>query len=267
VGAVEIAVDPRRLPGRVLAVCLVAEIALVVLDYHVSYGRLTEIGAIRRLFNATREDGLASWFSVTQTAFVAFTLWLVALTQRWRGADRWRVRGWLVLAAFFVWMAVDDGAKVHERVGTATRVLADRGSSVGLLLTVFPSYAWQVLFVPIFGALGLFMLVFLWRQLEDATGRALLVAGIGLLVLAVGMDFCEGLSRQHPWNPYQWLAGYPEVGAFTRARFQRPPYDALVHFSKSLEEFAEMLGNTLLWAAVLREWARTTAGLRIRFAG
>ena len=71
------------------------------------------------------------------------------------------------------------------------------------------------------------------RMIEEA-GRALVIAGIGLLVLAVGMDFCEGLDRKHPWNPYQWLAGYRDVGAFTRARFQRPPYDALVHFSKSI---------------------------------
>ena len=263
----EVSVDLRRLAGRVLAVCLAIEVALVVLDYHVNYGRLSEIGAIRRLFNTAREDGLLSWFSVTQTAFVALTLWIVTLTERTRGTDRWRVRGWLVLTAFFVWMAVDDGAKVHERVGTATQALAERGSAMGSVLAVFPSYAWQVVFLPVFAALGLFTLVFLWRELGDATGRALVFAGIGLLVVAVGMDFCEGLDRDHPLNPYVWLAGFPDVSAFTRARFHRSPYATLVHFSKSLEEFAEAFANTLLWTAVLRHWARTASGLRIRFEG
>ena len=263
----EVRVDLRRLAGRVLAVCLAIEVTLVALDYHVNYGRLSEIGAIRRLFNTAREDGLLSWFSVTQTAFVALTLWLVALTERWRGADRWRVRGWLVVTAVFVWMAMDDGAKVHERVGTATQVLAEHGSAMGSVLATFPSYAWQVVFLPFFAAAGLFTLVFLWRELGDATGRALVLAGIGLFVVAVGMDFCEGLDRNHPWNPYAWLAGFQGVSAFTRARFHRAPYATLVHFSKSLEEFAEALANTLLWTAVLRHWARTAPGLRIRFEG
>jgi len=264
---VEVSVDLRRLAGRVLAVGLAIEIALVTLDYLVNYGRLANLGAIRRLFNTTREDGLLSWFSITQTAFVALTLWIVALTERWRGADRWRVRGWLVVTALFVWMAVDDGAKVHERVGTATQALAERGSAMGSVLAVFPSYAWQVVFLPVFAAAGLFTLVFLWRELGDATGRALVLAWIGLLVVAVGMDFCEGLDRDHPLNPYEWLAGFHGVSTFMRARFRRAPYEALLHFSKSLEEFAEAFANTLLWTAVLRHWARTAPGLRIRFEG
>jgi hypothetical protein len=89
----EVTIDVAPLAARVFVGCVLAELTLVVLDYHVNYGRLAEIGAIRRLFNTAREDGLASFFGVTQTAFVALTAWLVARTTRLRGDGRWRTAG------------------------------------------------------------------------------------------------------------------------------------------------------------------------------
>jgi hypothetical protein len=260
----EVTIGLGSLARRVLIGCLAVELSLVALDYHVNYGRLVDVGAIQRLFNIAREDGLASWFGTTQTAFLAATLWLVALTVRARGGRRWQVAGWLVVAAFFAWMAVDDGAKVHERIGTAAREVAGRGSAMRSWLVAFPSYAWQVVFLPAFGALGLFTVGFLGREIEVWTGRLLVVAGIGLFVVAVGMDFCEGLPPKHAWNPYTWLAQFPAVVEWATARFHRPVYDVLVHFSKSIEEFLEMLGNTLIWTAVLRHWARITSGLTVQ---
>ena len=52
----------------IFVACVVSEIALFLLDWHVNYGRLLDYGPIRRLLNTTREDGLASWFGVTHAA-------------------------------------------------------------------------------------------------------------------------------------------------------------------------------------------------------
>jgi hypothetical protein len=262
----DVTVDLSGIARRVLIGCVAIEVALVVLDYHMNYGGLVDVGAIRRLFNIAREDGVASWFGSTQTMLLAVTVWLVARTVGARGGRAWEVSGWLVVAAFFAWMAIDDGAKVHERIGTTARALS-RGSALGGWLSAFPSYAWQVLFLPVFGALGLFTIGFLSLELDDWVGRALVIAGIGLFVVAVGMDFCEGLSRRHPYNPYEWLATFPAVVEFSTARFHRPAYDTMLHFSKSIEEFFEMLGNTLIWTAVLRHWARIANGLTVRVRG
>jgi hypothetical protein len=253
-------IDVGPLAARVFVGCVLVELALVALDYHVNYGRLAEIGAIRRLFNTAREDGLASFFGVTQTAFVALTAWLVARTTRLRGDGRRRTAGWLVLTGFFAYMAIDDGSKLHERVGTAVEHLSVRGG----LPSAFPSYAWQVVFLPFFAALGLFTLVFLWRELRDWTGRSCVLVGLGLFVVAVGMDFCEGLDPKHPWNPYAWIARRPGIEALAQARFQRPAFDTALHFSKSIEEFFEMLGTTFLWTAMLRHWSILVRGMRIR---
>ena len=55
-------------------------------------------------------------------------------------------------------MAVDDGAQLHERLGSTFKAMRE---DVGSSLDFFPSYPWQILFLPIFGTLGLFMLWFL----------------------------------------------------------------------------------------------------------
>ena len=64
---VELEVPVRRWVKILIGTCLAAEIAFVFLDYHVNFGRLTDIGPLRRLTNIAREDSLASWFGTTQT--------------------------------------------------------------------------------------------------------------------------------------------------------------------------------------------------------
>ena len=77
-------INGQRLPGRIFVFCLVIELSLVVLDAVVNYGELTELGPLKRLFNITREDGLATWFMVTQTFVAALVLWLIFLVHRSR---------------------------------------------------------------------------------------------------------------------------------------------------------------------------------------
>ena len=78
--SIDLSVDPTQVARRVFICCLLIEVGFVLLDYHVNYGRLTEVGAMRRLTNIAREDSLASWFGTTgttQTLLVALTAWVV----------------------------------------------------------------------------------------------------------------------------------------------------------------------------------------------
>ncbi|MCI0363415.1 MAG: hypothetical protein L0Y44_00440 [Phycisphaerales bacterium] len=267
---VKFTVRPRQLVRTLFIVCVSIEAALFFLDYQVNYGRLTEIDPIRRLFNTTREDGLASWMGVTQTALTALTLWLLyATVRKMRGASKWQHRGWLILALFVTYMAADDGATIHERMGSTFREVLERPTGGGAaadptILDKFPSYPWQVLFVPVFGALGVFMLVFLWRQMSDRTSRIMVLGTIGCFAFAVGLDFLEGLDPGHRWNVYRFLSDQ-FLSEFTQKRFGRSGYDTLLHFSKSLEEVVEMFGMTLLWLATLRHWMSLTDTMRLRF--
>ena len=194
-------VAPARIARWVFACCLILEIAFVLLDYHVNYGRLTEVGAIRRLTNIAREDGLASWFGTTQTLLVALTAWGILLLTRAGQAPVWRRGGWLIVAITFTYMAVDDGAQLHERLGTLSSALQDGSRSS--LLDLFPSYAWQVLFVPLFSLFGVMLAVFLWYELDGRAALLLVVSALACFAVAVGLDFIEGLN-----GPHVELAGF-----------------------------------------------------------
>ncbi len=129
---IETSLDAERLPYIVLGTCVLVAAVLFLLDYHVNYGRWTQIGALRRMFNTTREDSLASWFGVTQTLFVALTVW--ALYWFSQGASKWRRRGWLVLALFFT-----------TRLFTRGRFVDAAGKSVraaGMLWYYTPGTGW-----------------------------------------------------------------------------------------------------------------------------
>ena len=147
------------------------EIAIVMLDALVSELGWIPIGAARRLFNITREDGVANFFSSFQMLAVAAVLLLITLAVRSQnqGSGSRLVWGWGLITALFFYMGVDDATKLHERVGTIFSVLVtgpedqpDPGF-LGQLYDFFPSYSWQLVFGPIVVASGLFVVIFLLR--------------------------------------------------------------------------------------------------------
>lgn len=146
--------------------------------------------------------------------------------------------GWLVTALFFIYMAMDDGAQIHERVGTAFETIAKREDSgiFASILSVSPSYPWQLIFVPILGSIGLYMSYFLWQESQSSGSRTLIFFALFAMGVAVGLDFIEGLDKAHPVNIYTHLRDYFKVRS-----------DTVWHFAKVAEEFLEMLSITLFW--------------------
>lgn len=245
------AVDLDALARRMFRSLLAAELFMVFLDATLNHLEWTRVGSIQRLVNITREDGITNWFAASQELLVAAAAGLVA----WRVAadgDRRRRLGWAFLSFLFLYISFDDGTKFHERIGTWFREtangLADGGGTLLFtrLLDAFPSYSWQVVFLPFFGAAGLFVLRFLWKEF-DAPLRRLLVAALGCFVLAVVMDWVEGLDD-----------GWGFVRRVTHWRT-----DTITHFGKSIEEFIEMFGTTLFLVAFVRHLARVGQGWRI----
>lgn len=235
--------DTGRFLWAVFLACLIVEIALVYLDLTVNWWRWSDSGAIRRMFNITREDALASWFMVTQTLAAASVAWLIFTALRHRQAAAARRIGWFVVAAFFTYMCIDDGAMVHERIGTAVK----NSTGIGR----YPSYAWQYVLLPVFALLGAFVMYFLYREMPRPVERLLVAAALGCFVLAVGLDFAEGLE-----DGYRWLT--------TAAGWQ---VDTVRHFSKSLEEFLEMLGMSTFLVIFVGHLAAVAPRLEIRFGG
>jgi hypothetical protein len=247
-GATRIAIDGRRLPVRIFVFCLVIELLFVLLDAVVNYGELTDLGPLKRLFNITREDGLATWFMVTQTFVAALVLWLIFLVHRSRSCATRKIAAWGFLAGFFTYMAADDGAKIHERLGSIFSEVNETAGSdppadaLEHLQGMFPSYDWQLVALPLLAAAGLFMVVFLLREIHDRKGRVLLFLAPGFMATAVGLDFIEGLDDSHAWNIQVWI----------REAFGLTKY-TVRHFAKSLEEFLEMVAISLLLMLFIRQ--------------
>ncbi len=257
-----ITVNGRHLPMQIFIFCLLAELLFVLLDATVNYAKFTSYDTIRRLFNITREDSLATWFMVTQTFVAAQVLWLTFLLQRSHGAAWRRIAGWGFLASFFTYMAADDGAKIHERFGTMFSIAYGDGKSddanslLGQIQTLFPSYEWQLVALPLLVGAGLFMLFFLWREFHARAERQLLLLATACMALAVGLDFVEGLEVDHALNMQVWIRDVFELRL-----------SMIRHYAKSLEEFLEMLGISLLLMLFLRHLIRISgSGLTFSFS-
>jgi hypothetical protein len=243
-------VDLNRFSVRAMMVLVTCEVLLVVLDGAISYGRLVSDRAIGRLFNITREDSIPNWFASMQFLLICLVLWVIYLRVRELDAAKWKARGWAFLAGVFLFLSVDDGSKLHERVGTWFKASVQESDSVaGALMDAHPSYSWHVVLGPVFAAIGVFLLLFVWRALQSPVLKMLFLAGLACLVVAQGMDVLEGIDAV-----VEYLARLFSVSNYT-----------VRHFAKSAEEFLEMLGQTLLLITFLRHLGQVGEGWRIEF--
>ena len=254
-------INGNSLPIRVFIFCLIVELLLVLMDAFISYGEWTKYSSIRHLLDSTSEIGLASWFMVTQTFVAGLVLWAIFLVHRDQVKSRLRTMGWGFLAAFFTYLALDDGAMVHEAIGSVVFDAfgagknANRDGLMGQITELFPSYEWQLVVLPLLVAAGVFMLFFLWREFHARGERALLFGAAGCMGLAVGLDFIEGLGTRHPWNLRVWFAGKFDIHLH-----------AAGHYFRSFEEFLEMLAISLLLMLFLRHLIRISGpGLTFKF--
>ncbi len=170
-----------------------------------------------------------------------------------------------MLTLFFCYLALDDGAHIHERLGTAYHQTGDGFAFGAWTLEMFPSYRWQIVFMPIFAAMGFFMFGFLLKQLRGWKPKAAVFVALSCLATAVALDFFEGLAPTHALNPYAAIAQRWHLEMWAARTFGTSPYDMLLHFSKSIEECTEMFGMTLLWMVFLHHFAWLAGDLRVRF--
>jgi hypothetical protein len=188
--AVKIEVSRRRSIQRMLYFCLGTEIFIVLADIFLNYLQWIPFRPLRRVFNITREDAIGNWFSSTQTLFVGLVLWILFSVKR-REKNKW---GWAVLACFFTFMAIDDASKLHERAGSSLKALAPSIYGAKVLVEHYPSYAWQILFGPFLTVMGLYIVWFVWKELNITPYRLWIVSAVACLGLAVCLDALEGMD-------------------------------------------------------------------------
>jgi hypothetical protein len=246
----ELRVRPSRLATWVLLTFLGVEIVLVLLDILV--GQAPHVmRSMRKLCDMAGESSMANWISSAQTLLVAAVAWLAGVRARVEGASRPRRAAWAAIAGFFLFMALDDGSMLHERLGTLFERQLEQGGALGCcgwLQHSLGSYHWIALLGPLFAAMGIFMLVFLWRELGSRQARVTLLLALGCLAVAVGLDYLEGT----------------ETGYIGVMRLLHWDADPVKHYSRVLEELIELFGTTLFLVTFVQHLTRRGAVL-LRF--
>lgn len=224
---------------KVLLVLIAAELALVLADLTVYVFNFAIPKPFQHLFDLTLEANIPTWFSSTQLLVVGIVSFLVSRQRHALGLKR-AALAWLVISAFFAYMGIDDASQIHERLATGASQLAKQTETDSGLLHAFikfPSYYWQVIFLPIFGSLGIFMLVFLHKELGKGASFWLFFSGLACYVIAVGLDYYDGLKGDN----YKLIANYTVLSL-----------QDVQHVLRVLEEYIELLGTTLFLGAFMK---------------
>lgn len=210
-------VDQAKFLQMVFWIFVAIEIFIGLGDLFFNHYAWIPVGAARRFFNITREDGLGNWFAATQS----FLLGLTAIGIYFRE----RVTGWKYLGFFYIFIAMDDATKFHERMGTLSQELLPEFPAW------FPTYAWHLVVAPVYLAAGLYGLRFLWIH-TDRKMKLLIASGAAIVVGAEGLDFIEGME------------GFP---------FGLGEDQTVRHMFKLVEESLESFGVTLAFIAHLKK--------------
>ncbi len=131
-----------------------------------------------------------------------------------------------------------------------TSLVEKRGSLMQKLFDLFPSYPWQVVFMPVFGVMGLLLLYVIFIEIRVTSARVAVFAALTLLVLAVGIDFIEGISKYSDFK----------FGDF----ISKANPDAR-HNAKVVEEFMEMFAMTLMFVGFTRHLLDEFPQWQVRF--
>lgn len=233
----EININRAEFVKKIFLTLILSAVGILLVDIFLNYFQWIPYRPMRRMLNIAREDSIGTWFMTTLMLFIAMTLFSIFKVKKSENEKLYW--GWLVLAVFFFYLGIDDAIKFHERVGSSFKLFLGGMDSVKgeeNLRSFFPSYTWQVVFMPFFGGMGVFILWFLRARLGAYNLFKFIIAALTCYSLAVGLDFVEGFDNP----PYHGIAD------FFGARFQ-----TIKHMSKAIEEFLEILGTIFFFRAYL----------------
>lgn len=210
-------------------------IVAVILDYFFAWEKLSSLLVLQNLFAMNKEMTLCSWLSAVYFLLLGGTCLVMACRESAAG-HRWQAWDWRSLGFFFCFLSFDDASHIHERLGSAFSLYAKTQSAEGNISVAawlgesFPSYFWQVLYMPVLGIIGSFFFIKLWKELKNTWPRILLVLAFSVLALAEGLDFLEGLVMRY---------------YAIETLFNVSP-GAIKHSQQVVEEFLELIGVNLL---------------------
>lgn len=187
-----------RMISWAAVLCFATVFIFVSLDLLLSFTTCIPVIELQKIFDITQESSVGTWFFAVLSFASALTLLPVYLIARAEHRPKQETAGWLILILFFVYMSMDECAWIHERSGDFLERMVDAEAlPLGLsrMVVKFPTFYWQLIMGPIFVAMGLFMLYFLWQRFHIAALRKYIILSLIGLGMAMFIDFVEGMGR------------------------------------------------------------------------
>jgi len=244
-------ISMKKLIYYVVLICLIIEIILILADIFIASNLFIfiPVRSFQKIFNITGEHSLANFFSSIQTFCIGITLLCICFFIKAENLKKGII--WFFYGIFFIFLAIDDGTAFHESIGDYTTywIKMHGDSPCAKLMSVYPSYRWQITVGPFLLLAGLFMLYFLWYELKGLKMRRILFIALLCVISAELLDFLDGMGK-----PVLLLKDLFHVNKAI-----------IIHIMRIVEEYLEMLSMTLLWYVFLNYLSHCTDGKTITF--
>ncbi len=195
------------------------------------------------LFGVNEETSLPTWWtSVVLALLGVFTA--VVCTQQ--AKNRSELVSWWALAAGFVFLSMDDGAMLHERVGYLFDVSGELHDA-----------RWMIVWLPLAAVVGGVVLWRLWRVSRRLV-IGLTIGAIVFLAGAVGLEIINNSNRiqaqqQAQTELAQSIEQRGEASLVSDKEIDRSGKRNYAHaVGTTAEELLEMLGAVIWFAVILR---------------
>lgn len=191
---------------------------------------------LRLLLSVDQEMSLPTWWSSATLAGLGVLTWFVG---QGRDHDSQVERlAWAMLSFGFFFLSIDEFCMLHERIGGLVPVDG-----------IFKHARWIILWLPLGGMVGSFVLWKLWRTSKQTVIGLILGAAV-FLSGAVGVElFNTVIRRQAEYQAEaQALTDIESAEIFDKTGKRNLPYIA----GTAVEELLEMLGVVIWFGVMIR---------------
>jgi hypothetical protein len=152
---------------------------------------------IRIRFDIDREGTVPTWFSALLESMCGLVLLALAFRSRQSGGGMFVP--WVVIAAIFFYLSIDDTVTIHELLGGDNSI----GGSLKDKLGIGVAFVWVIPAMIILLALLPFFIPF-FLKLPQGTFVLFVIAGLGFVFSQVGMESYAGNHLQLNTMKYHW---------------------------------------------------------------
>ena len=183
-----------------------------------------------RMLDFDYEGNLPTLYSSGALGFSALLLWVISHHQKQTGQTS---RHWLVLSFIFVFLALDEGVVIHEKIGDFTEQFIDASG--------FLYFAWVVPYGILMTAFVLSYLKFLFALPRDISIQMVIAGGL-FLTGAVGLEMFSGVEADmHNTDTVKYTVLY------------------------TIEELLEMIAIVIFTNALLKYMGREIGAINLTF--